>query len=458
VRGELAAFGGDPVPADLDAVRALGGLLAGTAEAAASISRAVEGIAGGVDSSVWSGESADAFRSKLRDLPGLVGKVERSYGDAAEAVRLFLVTAGPVRADAAGLAGRAPSVAAEDDVASRLDPSLPDTAARAAAAAQAVVELREAVAALRADYGRAESVLVDALAVAEAEGIPPDSFWHELVVSVEEWTGVLGEALAVAVAIAAVVLVAACMVWTGAGVLFALGAVLEILGPFFTAMMVLGVAHLAAGVDHKVQYGDDGSAPSWSSLALETAYLVVPFGVGKAFKAARPFSAEGGRLASALDEVGRGAQAAQDAGATVRLPSPRELGKSFQGWRTETGALAGERGAVDFGAPRRKRSNLPAWEKLELDTKHVLSGHQEGGARLAPNNGKTIFENMSDTQIRSAIKQAYNSGKRIRRQEGSDGELRILLEGYGEGRRIRMWVNVTNNTIETAYPYLKNGM
>jgi hypothetical protein len=314
----LAPYGGDPVPADLDAMRSLGGLLAGTADAARLINELVAGIAQSAELAVWSGESADAFRSKLSNMPELVGKVERSYGDAAEAVRVFLLSTQATRSDADGLVGSAWAVSEQSEATAGLDPGGLDTAQRRADAVQAVTDMTAKVSGLRSDYLRAETTLVDALGVAKAEGIPPDSFWHKLVVSVEEWSGTLGKYLAFLVIVAFVVVVVVVTAGSGLGVLFAIGAALELLGPVLTMSLVLGIAHLGTGADHKIQYGDDGTAPSWTALGVETALIVLPFGAGKAAKSLGAAGREGqglfaaggtlSKLANGLAKIDEGAQ------------------------------------------------------------------------------------------------------------------------------------------------------
>ena len=73
-----------------------------------------------------------------------------------------------------------------------------------------------------------------------------------------------------------------------------------------------------------------------------------------------------------------------------------------------------------------------------------------GGARVSPNKG--IFHGMTDRQVERAIRDAYNSGKRMTTQTDPSGVTRVKVRGQGGGYTIEMWVNTTNKVLETAYP------
>jgi RHS repeat-associated protein len=94
--------------------------------------------------------------------------------------------------------------------------------------------------------------------------------------------------------------------------------------------------------------------------------------------------------------------------------------------------------------------NLPSWRKLTIDMDHIASGHMPGGARVSPNKG--VFEGMTERQVQRAVRDAYNSGKRVETQHGIDGAKRVRVRGAGGGREIEMWVNLTARRVETAYP------
>jgi hypothetical protein len=103
------------------------------------------------------------------------------------------------------------------------------------------------------------------------------------------------------------------------------------------------------------------------------------------------------------------------------------------------------------GAVRsRPRVNLPAWKKLTLNLDHVTARHVPGGREVGPT--KSLFENMTERQIRSAIEEAYRSGRKVGTQVARNGHVRVKIHGSGGGYEIEMYVNVTNKQIETAYP------
>ena len=55
---------------------------------------------------------------------------------------------------------------------------------------------------------------------------------------------------------------------------------------------------------------------------------------------------------------------------------------------------------------------------------------------------------MSAQAIEAAVREAYRFGAKAGAIEGD----RVLIEGFGGGLRIEMWINVVTETIETAYP------
>ncbi len=90
--------------------------------------------------------------------------------------------------------------------------------------------------------------------------------------------------------------------------------------------------------------------------------------------------------------------------------------------------------------------NLPSARKINIDMDHIASGHMRGGSRVSPN--KDLFpDSWSRSQVERAVRNAYNTAKRIRTQ----GD-RVLVRGKVDGKSIEMWVNKVTKTIETAYP------
>ena len=115
----------------------------------------------------------------------------------------------------------------------------------------------------------------------------------------------------------------------------------------------------------------------------------------------------------------------------------------------------------------KKAVNLPSWNKLTLKldkdgTPHIFSGHRKGGNRLKQSveagGQKDVFPDwMSEKQILNSTKQAYGNAKKVGTQvNGVTGEKRVELVGYSDdGMKIRMYVNVTTNELESAFPQWK---
>ncbi|WP_437656916.1 EndoU domain-containing protein [Sorangium sp. So ce1182] len=113
-------------------------------------------------------------------------------------------------------------------------------------------------------------------------------------------------------------------------------------------------------------------------------------------------------------------------------------------------------GGKRSGEPgRTKPGNLPSLKQLKIDMSHIESGHIKGGHRLQQGAKKDVFpETMSEKQIEAAVREAYQNGTRIKTQSDPEST-RVLVEGTGGGMTIRMWVNLTERIIETAWPQYK---
>src|SRR3569623_180292 len=93
-----------------------------------------------------------------------------------------------------------------------------------------------------------------------------------------------------------------------------------------------------------------------------------------------------------------------------------------------------------------KPINLPGWKGISIDMEHILSGRAAGGLRGSAT--KTLFpSHWSESQIENAVRQAYRYGTRVTSQG-----TRVLVQGSHDGISMRMWVNTSSKTIETAYP------
>ena len=154
---------------------------------------------------------------------------------------------------------------------------------------------------------------------------------------------------------------------------------------------------------------------------------------------------------------------ADTAGGTRKVVNveSKSLGEVFQNLEARAQqVLSG--GAED--AARVKPISLPKWEKLTFrvdagETKpHFLSGHQEGGGRLAQSvkdgGKKDVFPpTMTDNQIIRTIKTAYNNSKKVGTQvHPRTGEKVVELIGEADGMKIKMYVNVTTKQLDSAFP------
>ena len=96
----------------------------------------------------------------------------------------------------------------------------------------------------------------------------------------------------------------------------------------------------------------------------------------------------------------------------------------------------------------KKPINLPSFKKLGINKVHIESGHMPGGSRN-PNGNKTVFYGFTAQQVYKAIEEAHNNSHKLKTQGWN-----VLIEGYSKTYNlvIRMWVNVKDYIIETAYP------
>jgi Bacterial EndoU nuclease len=109
----------------------------------------------------------------------------------------------------------------------------------------------------------------------------------------------------------------------------------------------------------------------------------------------------------------------------------------------------------------KKAISLPKFEKLTLrldkdGSVHIFSGHKKGGSRLKLSNAmggdKDVFpEWMNEKQILNMVKEAYKNGKRVKTQIQDTGKV-VTVEGYANGRKVRIHVNLDENIIDSAYP------
>ena len=113
----------------------------------------------------------------------------------------------------------------------------------------------------------------------------------------------------------------------------------------------------------------------------------------------------------------------------------------------------------------KKAINLPSWSKLSFKlendgkTIHFLHNHTVNGkgyqASMKVGGRKDVFPaNMTDKQIFKAVREAYESSKKVGTQiDFKTGNTIVELVGHSEdGMKIRMYVNTTSKQLDTAFP------
>ncbi len=106
-----------------------------------------------------------------------------------------------------------------------------------------------------------------------------------------------------------------------------------------------------------------------------------------------------------------------------------------------------------------KPIHYPSWKRVKIDMHHIMDRHHPLGTeamrRAALGKRNDVFpEFMNEQTIQRLVREAYKCAERVRgTQRTPDGEKRTVLRGKSKsGVPIEMWYNVTNKTIETAYP------
>jgi hypothetical protein len=115
--------------------------------------------------------------------------------------------------------------------------------------------------------------------------------------------------------------------------------------------------------------------------------------------------------------------------------------------------LAGGVAIYDYFA--HKPPSLPSIKKVEINMKHIMSGHGAGGNRGGPNKSRFPREMtapMIEKAIREAYKHAEKAGKIQRVWEKGREIVRQVFVGEWSGGVIKFWFNYTDKIIETAWP------
>ncbi len=272
------AVGGDPAPGDPAAFEAMARGFERTAEDAADAKRKLESFSKGVDDSIWRGESAGAFREKISELPGRLGKLHSSYTAASDGVAGYGRSLRDLQGQARSLLSQAQGAQddqttqeASRDRARDADPTAPTTAHDdAIAAAQGRLNgARNSLDDLRDRRRGAEDRAIGKLDEAGELGIANDSWWKRTFDAIDNWVDehadilkTLSEALKVISAIA--------------GVLSFIPFLAPICGPI--ALIAGGLALLTDAALAATGNGD------WKMLLVDAALMALP-GAGALLRA-----------------------------------------------------------------------------------------------------------------------------------------------------------------------------
>lgn len=98
--------------------------------------------------------------------------------------------------------------------------------------------------------------------------------------------------------------------------------------------------------------------------------------------------------------------------------------------------------------------NRPPANKVSVDMDHILSGHGFNGYR-GPNKDrfpKWMSPALIEKAIRTAYDNAQKAGKRQLSYNTSGQIFKQFLRGKWNNMDIEMWYNITNKSIDTAWP------
>jgi hypothetical protein len=104
------------------------------------------------------------------------------------------------------------------------------------------------------------------------------------------------------------------------------------------------------------------------------------------------------------------------------------------------------------GGGKKLPMGVPSWKSLKkIDWEHIFDRHSDWG-RVAKQSGKkTIFEGLSEIQIREVVQGAY---KNIVKHGKMAEQGKYVLIGKYKSWTVEFIVNTATKTLETAYPKL----
>jgi len=264
------ALGGDPTPGDPTAYDELDTGFSQTSANAGEAHGKLTRFQSSVDSNIWRGESADAFRDKISDLPPKLQKLHDSYVTAAGAMAGYARILRDLQAQAATLLAHAQDAAAEvdDHTRARTQALAADPHASTASFDQAINDaqgrqesLRRQIEDLRQRRQAAENAALHGLDDAHDLGIQNDSWFSHAWDAVKQWVDdhvdLLKTISSILKGISAI-----------AGLLSFIPFLAPICGP-----IALISAGLALGIDFVLCATGHGS---WKAFAIDAALMALP--------------------------------------------------------------------------------------------------------------------------------------------------------------------------------------
>ena len=381
------ALGPSPVAGEPAAFDELSRSFADTAANAADARRQLERLAGSVDSSIWRGETAEAFRGRIDELPPRLGKVADSYRVAADGLARYgrVLEDLQARAHAVQLQGEA---AVSDqrayeqtrDQARVLDPATPTTVQDEAVAEahRRAADAGRRLADLLDQRRAAERAVLASLERAQDLGMRNDPWYKRAWGAVDRWVDDHGAVLR-----------------TISGVLKGVSAVagllsfIPVLTPIFAPIAVASGA-VALLTDAALVATGHGS---WMALTVDAALMALP-GAGRlASRAVRAL--RGAKAAEALTETRAAAQALRGSAEAVEPVVTRTLGQ-----------VARQRGGTMVGLENRLKTVDSLERKIAAEMKaHGLTA-EEAAAGIKDHLRYTMtFERRSLT---GGVEQALN--------------------------------------------------
>ena len=89
-----------------------------------------------------------------------------------------------------------------------------------------------------------------------------------------------------------------------------------------------------------------------------------------------------------------------------------------------------------------------------FDWGHIMDNHAPWGKVAQQSGRKNIFENMTENEIKKAVRNAWRNREKIETQKRPNQPDRIRYQGNDTETRyvIEIWQNKETGEIETAYP------